>query len=375
MKSKTLALLLLLAAPALPADEVAPKKQPPVIDLAICLDVSGSMSGLIDAARAKLWAIVNDLALAEPTPRLRVALLTFGHKTYPEDNGWVRVDSDLTEDLDKISERLFALKTNGGTELVARVVRASLDELGWSKAEGSLKLIIVAGNESADQDKQFRYQDVCKRAIESGCMVNAIYCGNPNDDIAPGWKDVALHADGHFHCIDQNRGTVTIATPFDAKIAELSTALNATYIPLGGAGRKGWANQRAQDENAKKLGSAVEAQRARSKAGKLYRCSWCLVDSYRADEIDLEKIEPEDLPEEYRGKSKDELKKIIEAKFEERKGLQEKIAKLNKERVAFVNAEMKKNELSDDKAFDRAVRDAIRAQAKSKGYAFKEESE
>ncbi len=44
--------------------------QPRTIDLAICLDTSGSMSGLIEAAKQKLWAIVNDLALVEPTPRL-----------------------------------------------------------------------------------------------------------------------------------------------------------------------------------------------------------------------------------------------------------------------------------------------------------------
>ena len=318
MRTSSLALILLLAAPAFAADETTEKKQSPTIDLAICLDVSGSMSGLIDAARAKLWAIVNDLALAKPTPRLRVALLTFGHKTYPEENGWVRVDSDLTDDLDAISEKLFALQTNGGTELVARVVRASLDELSWSKSGNALKLIVVAGNESADQDKRFRYQDVCKRAIESGCMVNAIYCGNPNDQLAPGWKDVALRADGHFHCIDKDRGTVSIATPFDARIAELSTALNATYIPLGGEGKKGWANQKAQDRNARALGSSVEAQRARSKAGKLYYCRWCLVDSYKNDKLDLEKVKQEDLPEELRGKSTDELKKIIEAKYAER---------------------------------------------------------
>ena len=256
MKASSLAILLMISTSAFAADEV--KAQPHTIDLAICLDVSGSMSGLIDSARAKLWAIVNDLALAKPTPKLRVALLTFGHKTYPQESGWVRVDSNLTDDLDKISERLFALKTNGGTELVGRVVQASLDQLDWSKSKSALKLIIVAGNESADQDKEVDYRVVSKRAIESGCMVNAIYCGNPADPIALSWKDVALRADGSFHAIDHNRGTVSIATPFDKRIAELSTAMNATYIPLGTEGKRGWANQKVQDRNAASLGNRTK---------------------------------------------------------------------------------------------------------------------
>ena len=371
MKSSSLALVLLLSTASFADDAVA--KGPPEIDLAICLDVSGSMSGLINAARAKLWAIVNDLALAKPTPKLRVALLTFGHQTYDEAKGWVRVDSDLTDDLDRISEKLFALQTNGGTELVARVVRASLDELSWSKSKGALKLIIVAGNESADQDPAFTTKDVCKRAIESGCMVNAIYCGNPADAIAPGWKNVALFADGHFHCIDHNRGTVTIATPFDARIAEISTAMNATYIPLGAEGKKGAANQAAQDANAGKLGRAIEAQRAQSKSTALYYCGWCLVDSFKAEKIDLDKIDRKDLPKELQDKTKEELIAIIEAKYEKRKELQAQVAELNRKRGEYVAEEMKKQNLSDDQAFDKAVRAAIRAQAKSKGYAFETE--
>jgi len=369
--SLVLVLALVLSSGVRAADEA--KSPPPTIDLAICLDVSGSMRGLIDSARAKLWAIVNDLALAKPTPKLRVALLTFGHQTYPQDKGWVRVDSDLTDDLDLISQKLFALQTNGGTELVARVVKTSLDELSWAKGKGALKLIIVAGNESADQDTDFRNADVCKRAIESGCMVNAIYCGNPADDIAPGWKNVALLADGHFHCIDHNNGTVTVATPFDARIAELSTAINGTYIPLGQAGKKGQENQVIQDRNAGKLGKAVEAQRAQSKSTALYFCSWCLVDAVRAKEIDLDKVKQEDLPENLRGKSKEELKKIIEETYAKRQELQKQVAELNKQRQAFVHEEMKKNNLKDDQAFDKAVRSAIRAQAKSKGYAFLED--
>ena len=49
-----------------------------VIELAICLDTSGSMDGLINSARQTLWTIVNDHAEAERTTALRGARLSYG---------------------------------------------------------------------------------------------------------------------------------------------------------------------------------------------------------------------------------------------------------------------------------------------------------
>ena len=146
------------------------------IDLAICLDTSGSMDGLIDSCRQKIWAIINDLALAKPTPRLRVALLSYGNDGYARDAGWVRLDTGLTDDLDKVSQQLFALKTGGGTELVGRVMQAALARLDWAKDSKALRIMIVAGNESADQDKEVSFRLMCRRAIGRDIMVNPIYC-------------------------------------------------------------------------------------------------------------------------------------------------------------------------------------------------------
>ena len=369
-------LIALALASGLRAEEekAAAPPAPPTIDLAICLDVSGSMKGLVDSARAKLWSIVNDLALAKPTPRLRVALLSFGHKTYAEADGWVRVESNLTEDLDLISQKLFALTLNGGEEYVGRVMQRSLDDLAWSNDKNALKIMIVAGNESADQDKTVNYRDVAKRAIESGIMVNTIYCGPAADTIAPGWKDVALRADGHFATIDQNRGTVNIATPFDARIVELSTALNGTYVPFGREGKRGWANQTVQDRNASGLNSSAAAGRAMSKASKLYNCSWCLIDAVRAKQVDLTKVEKKDLPKELQDKTPEQIREYLDKKYAERQKLQAEIQEANKKRAAFVAEEMKKKNMDDKRAFDAAIRKAIRAQAATKGYAFTEET-
>jgi Mg-chelatase subunit ChlD len=131
------------------AAKAATPAAPQSIELVICLDTSGSMSGLIDAARAKIWDIVSDLATAKPQPKLRVALLTFGNDGLNPENGWTNVETDLTEDLDSVSQKLFALSTNGGTELVGRVIAKATNSLHWNS--DSLKILVVAGNEFAHQ--------------------------------------------------------------------------------------------------------------------------------------------------------------------------------------------------------------------------------
>src|SRR5882762_10068697 len=164
------------------------------IDVVICLDVSNSMDGLIASAKKKLWDIVNDLARAKPTPFLRVALYSYGNDGYDPRVGWVRKELDLTTDLDKVSEKLFGLSTNGGTEYVARVTRDALAGLNWSTERDALKIIFVCGNEPADQDKEIHLKNVAQTACRQGVIVNTIFCGNINDPDARSWREFAAMA-------------------------------------------------------------------------------------------------------------------------------------------------------------------------------------
>jgi len=363
--------MLLASVPAAAHDETEKTAAPRVVDLAICLDTSGSMSGLIDSARRKIWAIVNDLALAKPTPRLRVALLTYGNSGHPEGAGWVRVHSDFTEDLDRISQLLFSFKTNGGTELVGRVLQTSLQSLQWQPDKGALKLIVVAGNESADQDKKVSFRDVCREAIARGIMVNSIYCVR-NEDVIDTWREIARLSDGHFAAIDQDEGTVDVATPFDEELAALSKSLNSTYVAFGEHGDEGKKQQRVQDANAEGLSGGAAADRAKAKSGRLYRAAWCLVDATRNDEVKLEDVPDSDLPEAMRGMTLDEKKAYLKEQLEKRTGIQKQIAELNVKRQAWIAEELKKRGEKGDKAFDAAVRKALRAQAKAKAYEFED---
>lgn len=347
--------------------------QPKPVDIAICLDTSGSMDGLIDAARQKMWGIVSDLATAKPRPALRVALLSYGNDGYESENGWVRVLIPFTTDLDEVSKQLFALTTNGGTEFVGRVTHKAALDLDWSADKGALKIIVVAGNEGADQDQQVTYQNACTEAISKGIMVNAIYCGNPNDDIALKWRDVAKLADGEFAAIDQNNNEV-IPTPHDQKLAELSTQLNTTYVAYGSRGQEGLANQTLQDANTAGAAPAAAATRAAMKSSTLYtNRHWDLVDAVytgeEKDRVKLETVKDEELPENMRKMSLDERKTYLEGMLKQRDELRKQIADATQKRDAYLEAERKKlADAAGQKDFESALRAAVRKQAEKKGF-------
>lgn len=350
------------------APVVAPMKSSRAIDLVICLDVSGSMNGLINAARQNLWSIVNDMATLKPQPELRVALLTYGSPVYGEQTGFVSIQTGLTTDLDKVSEKLFALKTNGGKEYVARVVKRSLDDLDWSKDKHALKLIFVCGNEAATQDPIHDAMQLSSLAIQNGVLVNTIYCGNQQKPEADGWRQVARLADGKFAAIEQNQ-TAVVATPFDKELSDLSSQLNGTYITFGRAGAAWGANQIAQDGNALSLNTAAAAQRAMTKSSALY-CNprFDLCDAMKNPKFDITTIEKKFLPKTLQSYTTAQLKAHVEETTKTRAGIQKKVAEVSKKRNAYVLEQRRKNARAGEKLFEDAILESVRAQAASRGF-------
>ena len=339
------------------------------IDVVLCLDVSNSMDGLIGSAKTKLWDIVNDLAKIKPTPNLRVGLYSYGNDGYDAKIGWIRKEVDLTTDLDTIYQKLNGLTTNGGTEYVTRVCRDAIIQQKWSEDKKALKIIFVCGNEPASQDPEVKLKAVADKAIGKGIVINPIYCGNPNDNDARDWKEYAALCGGRFASIDQDRGTVAIATPMDKELAELSGKLNTTYVCYGQMAKEKAANQVAQDANAAKQGQAAVAARTTTKGGGLYRNSdWDLVDRCKDDpKFDVRKVAVDDLPDNMKKMTPDERVAHVKKKAAERAGIQKKIAELSAKRDVYVKEQLKKNPSKADKAFDAAIRSTLREQAQEKG--------
>jgi hypothetical protein len=337
------------------------------IDVAICLDTSSSMKPLIDTTRLKLWEIVNDLALLEPTPRLRVALLSYGHPANGHANGWVKLEAPLTEDLDLVSQRLFELECDGGSEYVARVLKMALDELDWSSSPDALKLVFVAGNEPADQDPTVDYRAMGAAAADRDAVLHTVFCGNAEHEHADSWRELALQAEGQFAAIDHRTVRDLVATPFDRELAELGDSLNETYVPLGEAGGQGRANQSLQDQNARSLSVAAAASRAQTKASSLYSQEWDLVDAVVEGRIDPYAIEPAELPKPLRDMTPAELEVYVEDMLLKRQEIRQRISELSAERRQHVTQQIEKKGLDDSRTFDGVIRRAIREQIEDRG--------
>ncbi|MBK9973641.1 MAG: VWA domain-containing protein [Planctomycetes bacterium] len=346
-----------------------PEKRTPKIQIAILLDTSGSMDGLIDQARSQLWRVVNTFAKAKQdgvAPVLEVALYEYGNDGIAAAEGHVRMVCALTTDLDKVSEQLFKLTTNGGEEYCGTVIQKAVNGLQWSTERDDYKAIFIAGNEPFTQGT-VNYVDSCKLSIGKGIMVNTIHCGSEEEGIQGKWKDAALLADGSFMSINANAQVVSIASPYDDEIVKLSQQMNKTYIPYGKEGKDAANRQEEQDKNADAAGQGADVNRAASKASQNYRNdSWDLVDKIDIDKIKVEDIKKEDLPEELRKLSNEDLTKYIDKKREERNEIKKQLEELNKKRDSHVAEERKKMADKGEKTLDEAMVKTVKDQAAKK---------
>jgi len=350
------------------------KSEKPIVQLALLLDTSGSMNGLINQAKSQLWKVVNEFALAERNgqkPELQVALYEYGNDKLSANDGFIRQIVPLTNDLDKVSEELFKLSTSGGEEYCGKVIQTATSALAWSAEKNAYKAIFIAGNEPFSQGP-VNYSEACKGAIQKGILINTIHCGSQLEGVNGKWQDGAVLADGKFLNIDQNQAVAHVNAPQDAEIATLGVELNKTYVRFGVEGGKGAERQEMQDKNAVAAAPGANVQRAVSKASAQYcNDSWDAVDALKTGKKKLEDFKEEELPEEMKKLSKEERKTYIEKKTADREVLTKKITELNDQRRAYVTEELKKKSGSEKDSLDSAMIKVIREQGEAKALNFK----
>ncbi|UCD59900.1 MAG: VWA domain-containing protein [Flavobacteriaceae bacterium] len=343
-------------------------KENNIVKIALLLDTSNSMDGLINQAKAQLWDIVNQFSYAKcgkgHRPGLQIALYQYGNDGLSSREGYIQQVIGFSSDLDEISEKLFSLSTNGGEEYCGQVIQTSLRQLDWGKNPDNLKMIFIAGNEPFTQGK-LNYKDAVTNAREKDIIVNTIFCGNYQQGINTDWKKGATLTGGEYMAIDHNKRIVHIATPYDDVIIKLNSKLNSTYISYGAMGSAKLQLQSKQDDNAMEMEEAVAVKRAVSKSSGMYNNStWDLIDASEDEEFDVASINKEELPKVLRNKSKAELIALISEKKAERKRIQREIKELNAKRESYISkqAKQEKGEL------ENAMLKAIKRQAAAKKF-------
>ena len=345
-------------------------KDPPrkaAVQIALLLDTSNSMDGLIDQAKSQLWSVVNDFIRARKDgrpPVIEVALYEYGNNGLNAKEGFVRLVLPLTDDLDTVSEKLFALRTNGGEEYCGQVIRDATSQLAWSRSGDVYKTIFIAGNEAFSQGT-VDYHASCRAAIEKGIIVNTIFCGPSSQGEQSGWRDGAVLADGRYLSIDQNQQVVAIPAPQDAEIARLGVEMNKTYLPFGRNGMASQARQVLQDANAVSSSTHAIVTRSISKGNATLYCNsaWDLVDAIKTGTCKLADVPDADLPEDLRKLSPPQRQARVDGATRQRETIQKRIAELSAEREKFLTAERKKLAKADEDTLDTAMLKAVREQA------------
>lgn len=338
------------------------------VQIALLLDTSNSMDGLIQQAKATLWNLVNEFSEVRcreaRSPQLEIALYEYGNDGLNAREGFIRQVLPFSTDLDEISQRLFSLTTNGGEEYCGQVIQTALRQLSWSTRPTDLKFIFIAGNEPFNQG-QVAYEAVLDNSAGKDLVVNTIFCGDYELGRRTLWADGARRGRGEYSAIDHNRAVVHRQTPYDEIIIRLNRDLNATYIGYGRSGAEKKERQAVQDANALEMEAPVMVERAVSKSSAYYsNAEWDLVDAYEDQAVQLSELDREALPQELQNLKESELKAHLEAQGKQRQKIQEEIRQLNAKREAYLSQEA--GEAGSE--LERALMEAVKKQAAQKEF-------
>ena len=211
------------------------------LELVFVLDTTGSMGGLLEGAKQRIWGIVNEVMQTESRPAVRIGLVAY------RDRGdqYVTQVLPLTNDLDQVYSVLMGYQAGGGGDTPEDVRKALADGVtraGWSARSDNVAQILFLVGDAPPHDN---YQDVpdtratAAEAARKGMVVNTIQCGNLPDTRAI-WQAIAQRGNGQYFSIAQDGGVQTIATPYDEQLGQLATKLGGTYVAYGGgAGAEG----------------------------------------------------------------------------------------------------------------------------------------
>jgi Mg-chelatase subunit ChlD len=349
--------------------------QRPAVDLVFALDTTGSMGGLIQAAKEKIWSIASTMAAAQPTPQIRMGLVAYRDRG----DDYVTRTVDLTADLDSVYAALMQLQAGGGgdgPEAVNQALDEAVSRVSWSQDAKAYKVVFLVGDAPPHLDYQddVKYPVTLAKAKAGGIRVNTVQCGTL-PDTAREWQQIAQLGDGRTFQVDQAGGAVAIATPYDAKLAQLAEALDASRLYYGSeAERKAEADRSAEADRAKAAASpAALARRATFNASEAGKDNLLgqqeLVDAVASGRVDLKTVAPEALPAPMQAMSLEGRQELITQTAAKRDALKSQIRELADERARYLRDKVDA-EGGAAASLDHKVFEAVREQAAAAGLSY-----
>ena len=348
----------------------APQSKPR-IEVCFVLDTTGSMGGLIEGAKQKIWSIANEMISAQPTPELKLGLI--GYRDRGDE--YVVKSFSLTDDIDAIYGHLREFQAGGGgdaPESVNEALAEAIHKMPWSGDSKVLKIIFLVGDAPPHMDYPNvpKYPDLCREAAKKDLIINTIQCGEMAAT-KPIWQEIAKMSEGSYVGISQSGNVAVISTPMDKELSRLNERIGTTLIPYGDS--KLQAEVHAKYAMAASAPVAAMADRLtyNSKTGKAVQGRGELVDALNDKTVKLDEIDQKQLPTELQKLDRNELQKRIAKTRDERADLQKQIVEVSKKREAYIQSENKRlaAEGKGD-AFDQKVTETLHAQAAKKGISY-----
>ena len=344
----------------------------PKVDVVFVLDTTGSMGGMIEAAKEKIWSIASNMASAQPAPEIRIGLVAFRDRG----DAYVTQLRDLSSDMDSMYATLMDYQADGGgdgPESVNKALDDALNQMSWSREQDTYKVIFLVGDAPPHMDypNERQFPEIVAEAKARQIVVNTVQCGQ-DSSARKSWMTIAQLGAGEYFQVDQAGSALALATPFDKKIATLSKKLDDTRLYYGTEKQK--EKQQLKLAAAEKLhaGSTVEslARRAEYNLSKSGEANFLgeneLVDDIASGRIELDSIEHKSLPAAMQAMAPAEQQRLIEEKAEQRKMLRQEIEALSRDRSDYLD--QKVNALGSSKdSLDYKIQSAVKAQAAKKG--------
>ncbi len=357
-----------------PIDPLA--NAPARIEVVFVLDTTGSMGGLIQAAKEKIWSIATTMAQAEPAPEIKMGLVAYRDRG----DAYVTLVVDLSADLDSMYATLMDFEANGGgdgPESVNQALHEAVHKVSWSQDPAAYKVVFLVGDAPPHMDyaNDVKYPETAAAAKEKGIVINTIQCGQESATTGE-WQQIAALGDGRYFQVEQAGSAVAIATPFDEELAKLSAKLDETRLYYGSIEerKKKQAKIEATDKLHAEASLSSRARRAAFNASKSGESNLLgdseLVDDVKSGRVDLSRIDRDKLPEPLQAMAPKEQGATIDQMADRRNELQGQIKELAEKRSSYLRQEVETRGGARD-SLDQKLYDAVREQAGKAGLEYK----
>ena len=174
--------ILALAFFMLPTISLSQAAAKPSVEVAFVLDTTGSMGGLIEGAKRKIWSIATAIVDANPDADIRIGLIAY--RDIGDD--YVTKTFDLTPDIQDIYGNLLALNARGGgdwPESVSEALDVAVNKLQWRKGDDTRRIVFLVGDAPPHMDyaQDTKYPVTLAVAKQRDILINTVQAGVARD--------------------------------------------------------------------------------------------------------------------------------------------------------------------------------------------------